>query len=153
MTGMRAERAGEHTSALGEVTALARDDVAIVYLDVAADVESIQGGWPTFESRFSSLRGRVMMAAVYPERGIYRLATLMRNEDDPDALGLSMGVLPGGACLRLVLAGDPPVVHGRIGRAFETLRGLGEPDPSRPCLEIYASPTRVECYLPVQTRT
>jgi hypothetical protein len=146
MTGTRTERL---TGALGEVAALVREDVPVMYLDVAFDVEAIQAGWPEFESRFSSLRGRKMMAVVFPDREVYRLSTLMRDEDDPDALGLRMGVLPGGAYLRLSLRGDARGVHRDIGPAFEELRGLGEYDASRPCIEIYQSPREVDCLLPV----
>ncbi len=136
-------------SSLGAVTALVRDDVPIMYLDVAFDVESIQAGWPEFESRFTSLRGRKMIAVVFPEQEIYRLATVMRDEDDPDALGLDMGVLPGGPYLQLSLEGDARSVHRNIGPAFEELRGLGEVDPGRPYVEVYKSSREVDCLLPV----
>lgn len=136
-------------SSLGAVTALVRDDVPIMYLDVAFDVESIQAGWPEFESRFTSLRGRKMIAMIFPEQGIYRLATVMRDEDDPDALGLQMGVLPGGPYLQLSLEGDARSVHRNIGPAFEELRGLGEVDTARPYVEVYQSPREVDCLLPV----
>ena len=137
------------SSDLGEVTELHLRDQAILYLDVGFDVEAIQAGWPAFESRFTSLRGRRMMALVLPEQRLYRLATPMRDEDDPDALRLRMGVLPGGPYLRLVLEGDERSVHREIGAAFEELRRLGEPDPARPAVEVYRSPREVECLLPV----
>jgi len=146
MTGTQTERP---TSRLGSVSALARDDLPIMYLDVAFDIEAIQAGWPEFESRFTSMRGRRMMAVVFPERAVYRLATLMRDEDDPDALGLNMGFLPGGAYLQMSLEGDVREVHRNIGPAFEELRGLGEYDATRPCVEIYRSPREVDCLLPV----
>lgn len=146
MTGTQTERL---TSALGAVSALVREDRPIMYLDVAFDVEAIQAGWPEFEARFTSLRGRRMMAVVLPERGVYRLATFMRDEDDPDALDLEMGVLPGGPYLQLSLEGDTGAVHRDIGPAFEELRGLGEYDATRPCVEVYVSPRAVECLLPV----
>lgn len=146
MTGTQTERP---TSELGVVTALMRHDVAIMYLDVALDVDSIQAGWPDFESRFTSLRGRMMMAVVFPDRGVYRLATLMRDEDDPDALDLDMGVLAGGPYLQLSLEGDARSVHRHIGPAFVELRRLGKYDPGRPYVEVYRSPQAVDCLLPV----
>ena len=149
MTGTRAGAAEPMSSAFGPVRAMTRQDEAIVYLDVDCEVAAIQAGWPEFESRFTSLRGRVMMAAVFPERGVYRLSTLMRSDDDPDALGLRMGLLPGGPCLQLSLRGDALGVHRDIGPAFEELQGMGARDPGRPCLEIYLSPDEVEVYLPV----
>jgi hypothetical protein len=146
MTGTQTERL---TSGLGAVDALVREDMPMMYLDVAFEVEAIGAGWPAFEARFSSLRGRKMMAVVYPEREVYRLATLMRDEDDPDSLGLSMGVLPGGPYLRLQLRDDTRRVHRDIGPAFEELRGLGPYDAARPCIELYQSPRAVDCLLPV----
>lgn len=146
---MRARQVERLTSALGAVDALERADLPIMYLDVDFDVEAIQAGWPAFESRFTSLRGRTMMAVVYPEREIYRLATVMRDEDDPDALDLNMGVLPGGPYLQLALRDDARSVHRDIGPAFEELRGLGEYDATRPCIEVYQSPLEVDCLLPL----
>lgn len=136
-------------SELGTVTALLREDTPIMFLDVDFDVEAIQAGWPEFESRFTSLRGRRMMAVVLPEQKIYRLATPMRHEDDPDALGLRMGVLVGGPYLQMSLRGDVRSVHRDIAPAFEELRRLGEHDPQRPCVEVYRSPCEVDCLLPV----
>lgn len=146
MTGTRPERL---TSGLGSLSARVREDLPIMYLDVAFDVDEIQAGWPDFESRFTSLRGRRMMAVVFPERAVYRLATIMRDEDDPDVLGLDMGVLPGGPYLQLSLEGETRAVHRNIGPAFEELRALGEYDASRPCVEVYLSPRSVDCLLPV----
>jgi hypothetical protein len=146
---MTAPRAQGLTSTLGTVTALVREDTPVMHLDVAFEVDAIQAGWPDFESRFPSLRGRRMMAIVLPEQRIYRLATPMRDEDDPDAVGLRMGVLPGGPYLQLSLAGDVRGVHRDIAPAFEEMRGLGEYDPGRPCVEVYRSPHEVDCLLPV----
>jgi hypothetical protein len=134
---------------LGEVARVVRVDVAILSLDVDFDVESIQAGWPDFESRFTTLRGRTMMAVVWPEQGIYRLATAMRDEDDPDALGLRMGCLPGGGYLQLSLTAGGRGVHRLIGPAFEELHAHGEYDAARPCIEVYRSPQQVDCLLPV----
>ena len=146
MTGISVDR---QTSPLGQLSRVTRTDVPIMYLDVDFDVEAIQAGWPEFESRFTSLRGRRMMAVVFPERGIYRLATEMRDEDDPDALGLDLGALPGGEYLQLTLVGEAPSVYRDIGPAFDELAGLGERDPSRPSIELYRRHDEIECLMPV----
>jgi hypothetical protein len=148
MTGTREGHA--LTSTLGKVSRVRRPDVPIMYTDVAFDVEAIQAGWPEFEARFDSLRGRKMMAVVFAEQGIYRLATAMRDEDDPDALGLEMGALPGGDYLRLHLEDDPRRVYQNIGPAFDDLHFLGEHDPSRPSIELYVQHGEVDCLLPVR---
>ena len=137
------------TSVLGEVARVSRHDVPIVYLDVAFDVEAIQAGWPELEARFDSMRGRKTMAVVYPEDAVYRLAATMRDDDDPDALGLKMGALPGGPYLRLRLVGEPPQVYRDIGPAFDELHFMGDYDPSRPSIELYVAHGHVDCLLPV----
>lgn len=146
MAGTREEH---FTSAFGTVAQVVREDVPIMYLDVDFDVEAIQAGWPDFESRFGSMRGRRTMAVVFPERGVYRLATSMRDEDDPDVLGLSMGALPGGRYLQLTLVGEAPRVYRDIGPAFDVLHGLGDYDGARPSVEVYRGRGEVECLLPV----
>lgn len=146
MTGTREE---QPTSRLGAVRAMFREDTPVMYLDVAFDVEAIQAGWPDFESRFTSRRGRRMMAIVLPERRVYRLATPMRAEDDPDSLGLKMGVLVGGPYLELALRGDDHRVHRDVAPAFDELRRLGVHDSTRPCVEVYRAPTEIDCLLPV----
>ena len=142
-------REHELTSVLGEVARVSRHDVPIVYLDVAFDVEAIQAGWPELEARFDSMRGRKTMAVVYPEDAVYRLAATMRDDDDPDALGLKMGALPGGPYLRLRLVGEPPQVYRDIGPAFDELHFMGDYDPSRPSIELYVEHGHVDCLLPV----
>lgn len=142
-------REHELTSVLGEVARVSRHDVPIVYLDVAFDVEAIQAGWPELEARFDSMRGRKTMAVVYPEDAVYRLAATMRDDDDPDALGLKMGALPGGPYLRLRLVGEPPQVYRDIGPAFDELHFMGDYDPSRPSIELYVGHGHVDCLLPV----
>lgn len=134
----------------GKIARVTREDVPIMYTDVAFDVEAIQAGWPEFEAKFDSLRGRKMMAVVFPEAGIYRLATAMRDDDDPDALGLEVGALPGGEYLRLSLVDEPPRVYQDIGPAFDELHYLGDRDPTRPSIELYVRHGEVDCLLPVR---
>ncbi|HET9500631.1 MAG TPA: hypothetical protein VFO98_10245 [Marmoricola sp.] len=148
MTGSGAEP--QLTSRLGTVSRVRRQDVAIMYTDVAFEVEAIQAGWPEFEAKFDSLRGRRLMAVVFPEQGIYRLATAMRDDDDPDSLGLDMGALPGGPYLLLHLEGRPQDVYRNIGPAFEELHFLGDHDASRPSIELYVGQGEVDCLLPVR---
>jgi hypothetical protein len=137
------------TSALGQLSRVTRKDVPILYLDVDFDVEAIQAGWPEFESRFTSTRGRKMMAVVFPEQGVYRLATEIRDEDDPDLLGLDLAALPGGDYLRLTLVGEAPSVYRGIGPAFVELAGIGRRDPSRPSIELYRRHDEIDCLMPV----
>ena len=148
MTGT--EQGQTLNSVPGKIARVTREDVPIMYTDVAFDVEAIQAGWPEFEAKFDSLRGRKMMAVVFPEAGIYRLATAMRDDDDPDALGLEVGALPGGEYLRLSLVDEPPRVYRNIGPAFDELTRLGEYDASRPSIEVYLSHVEVHCLFPVR---
>src|SRR5688500_17847734 len=118
-------------SVLGEVARVARPDVPIMYRDVAFDVEAIQAGWPDFETRFDSRRGRRMMAVVYPEDAVYRLATTMRDDDDPDARSgdgcAARGRVPAAAAGRRAASGVP---RHRSGLRRAALHGRARPVPA-----------------------
>jgi hypothetical protein len=73
----------------------------------------------------------------------------LREGDDPQALGLETGMLPGGRYLRTRLHGEPPDVYGRIGPTFEALVATTPPDESRPSLEHYRRRDEIDLLLPV----
>jgi hypothetical protein len=77
--------------------------------------------------------------ALGPDRISRADVTVMapvRDGDDPQALGLEVGVLPGGDYLRGRLVGEPPAVYERIGPGMAELERLADRDPSRPLVEF-----------------
>ena len=111
---------------------------------------AIQELWPRFE-RLVGLRGRKMFALVDGDAGEYAACTPVRESDDPGALGLEVGVLPGGAYLRARLIGEPPGLYERIGPAMRALATFAAADRSRPEVEYYRRRDQVELWLPIRT--
>lgn len=124
-----------------------RQDVPVMLERTRDELPAIQELWPRFE-RLVGLRGRKMFALI--QGGHYVACTPVREGDDPDALGLEVGVLPGGAYLRVRLAGEPPGLYERIGPAMRALATLANADRTRPEVEYYRRREQVELWLPIE---
>ena len=72
-----------------------------------------------------------------------------RDGDDPEALGLESGSLPGGRYLRARLRGEPPDVYERIAPTFAALESAARQDTTRPSLELYRRRDEIDLLLPV----
>lgn len=129
-----------------------RDDVAVLFIRVGAEVEEIRKGWVELEQKVGSLRGRHFYGAMYPESGEYRVCVGQREGDYPDELRLELGSLPGGEFLLVRLHGEPPAVYDRIGPAFEKLAHDADADSSRPSIEHYRRLNLIDLLLPVNPR-
>jgi hypothetical protein len=87
-------------------------------------------------------------SATHGEAGLWRTA-VFREDDDPGALGLETGTLPGGRYVRVRLEGEPPAVYGLIAPTFEKLAKRGDRDPARPEIEFYRRRDLIELLLPI----
>jgi DNA gyrase inhibitor GyrI len=86
-----------------------------------------------------------------PATGEYRACVEAREGDDPTALGLESGRLPGGRYLRTRLRGEPPQVYERIAPTFGALVKTTRPDETRPSIEFYRRRDEIDLLLPVAT--
>jgi hypothetical protein len=127
---------------------ISRADVTVMTRTTVHDLPHIQALWPAFET-LVGLRGRKMYATVNTAAGTYTTCTPIRDGDDPQALGLEVGVLPGGDYLRGRLVGEPPAVYEQIGPGMAELERLADRDPSRPLVEFYRRRDQVELWVPV----
>jgi hypothetical protein len=127
---------------------ISRADLTVMARSTVDDVPHIQALWPAFEV-LVGLRGRRMYASVDTAAGTYTTCTPVRDGDDPQALGLDVGVLPGGDYLRGRLVGEPPAVYQQIGPGMAELERLVGRDPSRPLVEFYRRRDQVELWVPV----
>ena len=127
---------------------ISRADVAVMARTTVDDLPHIQALWPAFE-HLVGLRGRKMYASVNAAAGTYTTCTPVRAGDDPQALGLEVGVLPGGDYLRGRLVGEPPAVYEQIAPGMAELERLADRDPSRPLVEFYRRRDQVELWVPV----
>jgi hypothetical protein len=131
-----------------DATPVERDEIAVMFIRTPDDVMAFG---PAFErlEQLVGLRGRKYYGAFYPSEKEYRACVEVKEGDDPEALGLESGTLPGGRYLRTRLSGEPPELYSRIGPTFEALIAQNAPDESRPSIEFYRRFDEIDLLLPV----
>ncbi len=125
-----------------------REDITVMLDQTADEITAIQRLWPQFE-QLVGVRGRKMYAMVDIAADTYATCTPVLDRDDPAALGLRTGVLPGGWYLRGCISGEPPALYDRIGRSMKDLRTRAAADPGRPLVEFYRRHDQIELWVPV----
>ncbi len=123
-------------------------DATVMLQRTRDELPAIQQLWPRFEA-LVGLRGRRMYAMVDVAGGTYAACTPVRAGDDPAALGLETGVLPGGWYLRARIVGEPPGLYDRIAPAMQALAAAASVDPGRPEVEYYRRHDEIELWVPV----
>jgi uncharacterized protein len=131
---------------LPPVILVEREPTPVMFLETADDPASIGEGWRRLED-VVALRGRRFLGAV--DDRSYRACVVRRDGDDPLALGLEGGLVPGGRYLRSRLCEEPPALYEQIPAAVALLEGAAEPDRRRPVLELYRRRDVVDVLLPV----
>ena len=112
--------------------------------------EAITRTWAELEAAVGALRGRKFYGAFDPSTREYWVCVQRREDDDPEALGLEDGTLPGGRYARERLEGDPPSVYRQIRPTFERLaKQRPDRDPSRHSIEFYRRHDVIELLLPI----
>jgi len=108
------------------------------------------------ESKLPGLRGRRFYGAIHVLEGRpeeYYACVERDPGDDPTAMAVEEGVLPGGLYVRRKLTGWKAIVDAgqlpSIGREMAQLYSL---DPTRPELEFYRSMEELHLLLPVTDR-
>ena len=126
-----------------------REDVQVMFMRASDDTSvAIQRAWAELEVTVG-LKGRKFFGAFYDEIREYRVCAQLKEGDDPEALGLEAGTLPGGRYLRARLQGEPPAVYDQIRPTLEELVKQAVVDPSRPTIEFYRSRDVIDLLLPV----
>jgi hypothetical protein len=126
-------------------------------LRVKADMKGSgpAGAMHLLESKLPSLKGRKFYGAFrLLEEGEEYFACVERvASDDPDKMGLDVGVLPGGVYVRRKLNDwEQIIASGRLGEHFEELIRTHEFDRNRPEIEYYRSMSELHLLLPVLSR-
>ena len=125
-----------------------RDAVPVMFKRVADEQAAISRGVAEVEAAVG-LRGRKYYGAFDADGDEYRVCVQLREGDDPKALGLEVGMLPGGRYARVRLTGEPPEVYHLIGPTFERLSHRPDRDRSRPGIEFYRRRDVIDLLLPV----
>lgn len=125
-----------------------RADVRVMFMRAGdATPDEIQQAWARLE-RAVGLRGRKFFGAMYGNHE-YRVCSQLRGGDDPEALGCTVGTLPGGKYLSARLQGEPPAVYERIPSMWRELVTQPSFDRSRPTIEFYRRRDIIDLLLPV----
>src|SRR5580765_1912056 len=124
-----------------------RVETPVMFKRVADEVGAIGRGMQEVEKAVG-LRGRKYYGA-FNDDGEYRICVQLREGDDPQALGLEVGNLPGGRYARERLTGEPPTVYELIAPTFERLSRRPDRDSSRPGIEFYRRKDVIDLLLPV----
>jgi hypothetical protein len=132
----------------GRSSVIERFDVPVMLATCPDALTDIQALWPDFETRVD-IRGRRMYALVDVHAGTYSPCTPIRPADDPAALGLAIGVLPGGRFLRGRLCGAAPELYAKIAPGMDELLLREHVDPGRPLVEFYRRQDEIELWVPV----
>jgi hypothetical protein len=129
-------------------TPVERAETAVMFLRTDDKPVDMRRGWERLEA-VVGLRGRKFFGAFDPSTREYRVCVQVKEGDDPAALGLESGTLPGGRYLRARLRGEPPGVYERIGPTFAALEKATRPDETRPSIEFYRHRDEIDLLLPV----
>jgi hypothetical protein len=125
-----------------------RNEVDVMFIRIRDDVAEMRPAWQLLEGLVGT-RGRKFFGAFYAPTKEYRVCGQLKEGDDPNALGLEVGTLPGGRYLRTRLRGEPPALYDRIAPTFEALLQQAPSDQARPSIEFYRRHDEIDLLLPV----
>ena len=126
-----------------------RAETPVMFLQVRGGSEQIQKAWAELERLLGSRRGRRFYGIFNSAAGTYRACVELREGDRAEALGLTRGVLEGGAYLRMRLRQKLPSPHAHVLAAFEELQQSSARDRGRPRIEFYRRQGEVDVLMPV----
>jgi effector-binding domain-containing protein len=130
---------------VGEATIVDRDPVQVMFKRVADEESAIGKGIAEVEDAVGSLGGRKCYGAFAD--GEYPACVQVREDDDPAAIGLEVGELPGGRYARVRLKGESPNLYRLIGPTFGRL--AQRRDTTRPGIESYRRHDVIDLLLPI----
>ena len=125
-------------------------DIPVMFRRTTDAQEAITRTWAEVETAVGSLKGRKFYGAFHVSTGEYWVCVKQRDGDDPGALGLEEGTLPGGRYARERLEGEPPAVYGLIKPTFDRLTQRSDGDVSRPSIEFYRRRDVIDLLLPIR---
>jgi hypothetical protein len=127
-----------------------RDEIDVMFIQTADDPAEFGPAFQRLEELVGT-RGRKFFGAFFPAANEYRACVQTKEGDDPDALGLESGTLPGGRYLRTRLHGEPPALYERIAPTFAELLKQADSDEGRPSIEFYRRHDEIDLLLPVSS--
>ena len=134
------------------ISLITLESESVTVMTAKNELHQIKVGWPVFERRLGTIRGRKLYGYQYGQLGTgsYKFAaTILPNDHMQEFETMDS---PDGLFARIRLEG--PERHDNIGLAFEALfEGYGEAfDSSRPTIEYYKDNNTVDVLLPITTK-
>lgn len=126
-----------------------RHEVTVMCKRTTDEQAAITRAWAELEEAVGSLRGRKFYGMFDPRTGDYHACVELREGEDPKALGLELGTLPGGRYARLRLEGEPPEVYARILPESKRLAQRADADREAPSIEFYRRRDVIELLQPL----
>jgi DNA gyrase inhibitor GyrI len=126
-----------------------RSETPVMFLQVRGEPEQIQKAWAELDRLVGSRRGRRFYGIFNAVAGTYRACVELREGDRAEALGLTRGVLEGGAYLRMRLRQKLASPHEHVLAAFEELQQSSARDRGRPRIEYYRRQGEVDVLMPI----
>lgn len=146
-TGAAGQRAARARAAAGSVVLA---DIPVLCVVANGGLDGVSEAWERLEASLSSLKGRRFYGTFL--EGEYRACVARRADEDPAALGLAEGTIPGGAYVSRRIRDWPQHVR-EIGETVLALAGAHDVDPARPAIEYYRSHSELVVYVPVVAGT
>jgi hypothetical protein len=126
-----------------------RSEVRVMFKRAEDEQPAITRAWAELEEAVGSLRGRKFYGVFDAAMNEYRACVELREDDDPEALGLDLGTVAGGRYARQRLQGEPPAVYALIAPAFQELALRPDRDQGRPGIEFYRRRDVIDLLQPV----
>jgi hypothetical protein len=127
------------------------ESVKVMYVEAEGGLSGIRQSWSKLESKLPKLKGRKFYGTYNFADKVYRACVAINSEEEPEALNLQTGTIPGGKYLREKISGwsSRPEI---MGETFELMAQERDPDPARPSIEFYRSQNEVILLLPILLR-
>jgi sugar/nucleoside kinase (ribokinase family) len=126
------------------------EPIQVMYVESPNGPEGAGEAFNKLEAGLATLKGRKFYATFQYPDGPYRACVAIEKGDDPAALGLAVGVIPGGSYARGKLENwserpwEIPDAFTRLSEAYRV-----RIDQSRPSIEFYKSQKELIMLVPV----
>mgnify|MGYP001608607012 FL=1 len=126
------------------------EDIPVMFVSEQGEASrSAPRAFARLESALASLQGRKFYGVFDVGAIEYRACVALREGDDPEAVGCTRGVIPGGTYLRARQRGEPQDTTPRISETFAAMAVTGSPDRSRRAIQFYRRRDQVDLLFPV----
>lgn len=129
-----------------------RKDVEVLRVRADMKGKGPAEAFQTLEAKLSSLRARKFYGTfrLLPDGEEYFACVEKMASEDPEAMGVETGTIPGGLyARRKIFDWEEIIAAGKLGENFEEMIRTYRIDPGRPDIEFYRSQSELHLLVPV----